>query len=724
MPRPQYDFDWQSLVDDRRDGTPASSPRNRLRWILACYAAALAVVLLRAVQLELQDGENFRRLAARPWEKTLTVAAPRGRIMARDGTVLATDQQVRSLAMHYRYLQSPPDSRWLRRRALARLTRAERRDARRVAAAERVVRDELADLHRRLAALCHIDNAEWQARAARIQVRVAALAELVNRRRLERFREQTSTLPGDSPLGVLAIASGLFSPPERLPPAEVVVAEQVAYHRLVDDLPPPVCQTIESQPDAFPGVKIIEHARRNYPHGSLAANVVGHVGSADDDPAGARVADGADASLVGRMGFERACETKLRGTPGRATEFFDARGELLSTRREQAPLPGSDVVLTLDPALQHFAEQLLDRAAHRDAAPDSPRNPQGGAIVVMDVRSGDVLTAASEPRFDPNWFAPGDARAEVVLALARQPLFDRAAKMAIPPGSVFKPLAALALLEQGVVDPQETFHCQGFLDDPHSMRCQLFRRQGIGHGDVTLAGALAQSCNVYFFHHATRLGAAPLVEWAARFGFGQPAAGDLGDQAVGQLPAADELSHAGRLQMLAIGQGMLTATPLQVARFYAAIANGGYLVAARFTHKQLPPKLTAAEPPPTGEPAAGPRIAGIDETALAAVREGLRRVVDDPTGTAHQSVHVDDVPIAGKTGTAETGGGADHAWFAGYVPADAPRFAFVVALEHGGSGAESAGTIARSLVLRMRQLGYFPAAKATTAERPFPPGKG
>jgi penicillin-binding protein 2 len=722
MPRPQYAFDWQSLVDERRDDEPSASPRRRLRWILGFYAAALAVVLLRAVQLELADGENFRDLAARPSERTVVVAAPRGRILARDGTVLATDRKAQALAVHYRYLQSPPDSRWLRRLAVARLTRAERRDRRKVAAAEQTVREELKDLQRRLATLCKIDEAEWRTRARRIQNRVTALAQLVNRRRIERYREQTSTEADDKPLGVAAILAGLFAPPERLPPAEVIVAEQLAHHRVVDELPADVCEAIEKNPDAFPGVKIVAYARRSYPLESLAANVLGHVGSTEDDP-GELAADEANEAVVGRMGIELACESKLRGRPGQAHEFTDRRGRLLSNQIARPPVSGVDVVLTLDPALQRFAEQSLDRFAHR-GQPEGRHAPHGGAIVVMDVHSGEILAAASEPRFDPNWFATGDARVADVLDDSSRPLVDRAAKMALPPSSVFKPLVALALVQHGVVDPNEPFHCQGYLNDPGSMRCQIFRRQGIGHGDVTLAGALAQSCNVYFFHHATRLGAAPLVEAAGRFGFGQPAAIDLADESAGQLPAAGELRNDRLLQALAIGQGTLTATPLQVVRLYAAIANGGYLVPARFTREAPEPQSAAGESAPQSEPDAKLRIAGIDEVALAAVREGLRRVVEDPSGTAHQSVYLADVAIAGKTGTAETGGEDDHAWFAGYVPADAPRWAFVVVLEHGGSGAASAGTIARSLVQCMCQLGYFPPRKARTAQQQFPPGKG
>ena len=159
------------------------------------------------------------------------------------------------------------------------------------------------------------------------------------------------------------------------------------------------------------------------------------------------------------------------------------------------------------------------------------------------------------PRFDPNWFASGDPRAAAVLDDRRRPLFDRAAKMAIPPGSVFKPLTALALVQNSVVDPAEAFRCQGYLDEPDRLRCQIFRHHGIGHGDVTLADALAQSCNVYFFHNATRLGAARLVDWAERLGFGRATGMDCVDEAAGRLPTLAELRANSAMQLLAVGQG-------------------------------------------------------------------------------------------------------------------------------------------------------------------------
>jgi penicillin-binding protein 2 len=182
------------------------------------------------------------------------------------------------------------------------------------------------------------------------------------------------------------------------------------------------------------------------------------------------------------------------------------------------------------------------------------------------------------------------------------------------------------------------------------------------------------------------------------------------------------LKQASDVQMFAIGQGTLTATPLEVLQMYAAIANGGYLLQPTFTRDAVVDEHARDANESSGPPA-GRKIAGLADESLAAVRAGLERVVEDAVGTAFDSVRISDFAIAGKTGTAETGGGqADHAWFAGYAPAKSPRVAFVVVLEHGGSGSTAAGTMTRHLVQRMRQLGYFPTE--VPAKDVFPPGKG
>ena len=710
--------------------------RRRMRICLVGVVVLMIGVFGRAVQLEVTEGAAFRSEAANPLVRRHSLPGVRGRILARNGTVLACDKEVLALAVHYRWLEEPAHPRWLRWTARSRLSRTGRKRPERVAAEEARVLAERAELGRRLARLSGLTDQEWDRRARRIQARVERIAESVNRRREAQW-DRRADRPSSSRVPE-AGASGSFFGKTRdfvvdvlrasmdQPPQRITVAEELDYHVIVEDVPLGLVAEVEADPQRYPCVKVVQRPRRAYPAGRLAAHVLGHLG-----PVGRKELaedEGPDAyhpeDRVGRMGIELGYEPLLRGRRGLAEELTDRSGRVLSSYRRREPEVGRDLVVTLDPPLQQAAERLLESALDRRTILSPDAVPAGGAIVVMDVHSGEILAAASAPGFDPNLFAVArGSEVSDVLGDPAHPLFDRAAKMAIPPGSVFKTVGAAALLESAAVDPDERFFCRGYLHDPDRWRCAIYVRHGVGHGEMTLTDALAESCNVYFFHHLGRLGSEPLVKWASRFGFGSATGLDLPGESSGTLPTPANIrrleGHAWRAadtQLLAIGQGSLSATPLQVVRMMAAVANGGLLVTPHVVRALGLPALddgrSATElDDPADDPiqVAPPRpIPGLSEATLSAIREGLERVVSDPCGTAYSTVRLDSVRIAGKTGTAQTGPGRDdHAWFAGYVPADKPKLALVVVLEHAGDAAEAAGPVTQRLVRQMQELGYL-----------------
>lgn len=713
------DFDWRRLAAGDEALASGEDSRGRLRWVLAALAACAAIVMARVAALEIFYGEAYRAAAAKPVRRVEPIPGARGRILARDGTVLVCDRQLSALAVEYRYLQQPPDERWLDLQARRRLPPSERRDRAKVAAERQRFAADRDAVHRRLAALCGRTPEEFRARAAEIQSRVEGIAAAVNERRRRwhdrRQAKPAKSSPVDSPEsdGRLAraarwLASLLVAPQDEAPYAPIAVAEELDHHVVFEDLPLEAVAEIAAHSKRYPGVRIVERRRRVYSAGSLAAHALGHLGP-----------DGAG-GWAGHMGVERQFESLLGGRDGQLVELAHRGGQVLSTVREREPQTGRDLILSLDPRLQRTAETLLDQALARSARQAGEES--GGAIVVLDVATGAVLASASAPRFDPSAFAARDqAELQRIFNDPGRPLFDRASRMAIPPGSTFKALSAVALLESGATTPEEAFYCQGYLHQPTRQRCLVYRRQGRGHEHVTLSGALAQSCNVYFFHFAEQAGAEPLVAWAEAFGFGAATGIDLPDEAPGQLPrpatSRAEQGHAwreGDTLSLAIGQGGLTATPLQIARLFAAIANGGKLVTPRLALRIGRPADNAApdadlddEAPPSLYTSPQP-VAGLHPETLAAVRRGLEQVVAGESGTARRTVYCESVAIAGKTGTAETGGGrADHAWFAGYAPAESPVVAFAIALEHAGSGADAAGPIAKRLVQKLDSLSYF-----------------
>lgn len=730
--RPDRFFDWHRLHAGQREPTAVVDPRRRLRVALLGFVGLLAVVSARLIQLEIREGAAFREEAAKPLSRLKHLPGVRGRILARDGAVLASDKQVQALAVHYRYLQQPPQPRWLRLTARARLSRRERRDPQRGAAEETRVMAEAAAMARRVSQLCGLNASEWNARARQIQARVERIAESVNRRReaglaLERSstgsRREAGLVDGqESEQGFWQQLRGtlldlLQSSMDQPPPERITVAEELDYHVMVEDVPLAIVAEIEAHPQRYPGVRIIEDHRRAYPGGALAAHVLGHLGAPEAQELQQIGRDGPyhPDDRFGRMGMERQYEALLHGRRGVLVEMTDRSGRVLSAYRQEQPGIGRDLILTLDSRLQAAAESLLASGLERRALFQSGAEPAGGAIVVMNVQTGALLAAASAPGFDPNWFAvdrhPAVGR---LLADPAHPLFDRVARMAIPPGSVFKVVTAAALLESSRVDAQEPFVCQGYLHSPDALRCAIYQRHGIGHGELNLIGAIAASCNVYFFHHAGRLGSEPLVDWATRFGFGQNTGVDLPQEVAGALPTSEK-SLAG-VQSLAIGQGSLLATPLQVVRMMAAVANGGRLVAPHVVDGLGLPELADDQstadladlsdgaisvPPPRPIP-------GLDAAALSVLREGLKRVVGDPQGSAYGTVRTESVEIAGKTGTAQCGDGrAEHAWFAGYAPVNKPRYAFVVVIEHAGNADTAAGPLAKRLVLQIERLGLL-----------------
>ena len=664
-------------------------------------------------QLEIGQGAAFRAEALRPIQREKPLSAARGRILARDGTVLACDRQVAAVAVDYRWLEDPPRRAWLEQQARQRLPRDQRRNSVRLAEEVEKLRQQRDDLHRRLAAFCGVDAVQWQARMRRVQERVERIAADTRRRQLEAVLAVPSPPDNASwPDRLSAALRDIFGLAHDALPAVVTVAEELSEHVLAEDIPAPAAAEIQAHAEQYPGTQIVQVTRRAYPHGCCRGESAGLCWAASSTPHAPREEirhAERDEYVVGVTGVEQQCEAQLCGQPGMAIETENHAGRVEQTAVQRKAVPGNDVTLTIDPRLQETAENLLDSAVRRTAMQYHSAKPTGGAIVVLDVRNGEVLVAASAPRFDPAVFAGDDSfRRAALLADEGHPLFHRAIQMALPPGSVFKTLTAVALLESAGLDPAATFYCRGYLKRPDQQRCAIYVRHGVGHGNVTLADALAQSCNVYFSHHAQSLPPEALVDWSRRFGFGQATGIDLPGEARGILPSPETIEklqghrwQTADTQAMAVGQGALTATPLQIARMMAAVANGGLLVMPHVVSHAGRTSGSVSGPAPQPIP-------GLTYSTLAAVRAGLSRTVADKQGTAHDALYLEQVAIAGKTGTAEISDDRpEHAWFAGYVPAEKPRYAIVIVLERAGNSSTAACPLTKRLVLKMIEAGML-----------------
>lgn len=716
MTLPRHSLDWQPVVEDVRAVRTAVDSRRRLRLLRWSFLCLALTVLGRTIQLELSQGELAREIAARPVTKEIEISARRGRILARDGTLLAYDRTGPALALHYRWLEMPANEAWLRRVARNRLPAKERRDAAKIDRAIAALEAERFELHRQLAEQCGLSSAVWQTRCRQIQERVERITQLVNERRdAVRLRKNSENSPSEqsgeptSPLMKWVHAAWQeltsFGPSsEDLTP--IIVAEALDYHVLFEDLPVETAESILERWMLHPGVRIEELRARHYPGGTLAAHAIGHLGPASAGELRTGIAGSEE--LIGRLGIERSYQDILSGRAGRERQHLSRAGDILEREQLLWPVAGEDLTLTLDPRLQLTAERLLDSALQRRTIVQDKNEslPAGGAVVVLDCQDGGLLALAAAPRFDPAHFARGDvAELSALLADEAKPLVDRATNMALPPGSVMKVVTAAALLEGKIVRAEEPFYCQGYLEQPDELRCMLFRHQGVGHEDLTLAGALAVSCNTYFFHFAPLLGGERLAQWSAMFGLGQATGIDLPNEAAGHLPTPAELRREFGMtwniadsRAVSIGQGTVTATPLQMARAIGVVATEGKLLTPHLLLRSSDGDYSSAVLP----------INALSRSTLQVLRHGMEQAVSDPAGTAHGALFDAPVPVAAKTGTAETGGDRpDHAWIACYAPADAPRVVIVVALEHAGSGSTAAGPIARRMVQQLDELGYF-----------------
>jgi penicillin-binding protein 2 len=716
--------------------------------IVVLFGAILVPILTIAGRMMHVQGRLSGRYAAefdRTSERFEPIPSHDGRILATGGEILAEDREVFALNVHYRWLEDPPDARWLRGMALSRLDRQARRDPQQIAREEERVLMMRHDLWIRLSRLSGLDKAALASRRHAIQRRVEHIYDLVERRRAK-SAEPGSDAVDDSKSSAESdlswkrvwriVVSALSTPPRREAVEPLVLREQLDYHVLLPDISTEMAVEVEGHTELYPGTRIAVATKRTYPQGDLAGHVVGYRTPLDDDAISERSQrfprgdplDYRAGDRTGKTGLERQYERQLRGLRGRRKLVVDRRGEVLRSETVREPRFGHDLVLSLSLPLQRSAEELLDDVLNHEHQDEVNGNllpiPPGGAIVALDARTGAVLAMASAPRFDLRLLVEPDAQVwQKVLADSRKPLFHRAAEMALPPGSVFKVLSAIAFLESGRLDPDREFHCQGYLDDPESYRCLIYRSFGASHGNLGLVDALARSCNVYFFAAARRIGGGPILDWASRFGFGQPTGIDLPGERAGTLPVAESQGGApprkprtgrrsqGDLQ-LAIGQGKLTATPLQVARLMAAVANGGKLVTPKLVDSAGPALVGSDGAVEAAMEAAQVHpIPDLSPRTLEWVRLGLVHVVADRQGTGYKTVRLNEVVVAGKTGTAEPGAGKpDHAWFAGYVPADRPTIAFVVVLENAGSGGHAAGPVARKFVQAMLSQGLLGAA--------------
>ena len=493
----------------------------------------------------------------------------------------------------------------------------------------------------------------------------------------------------------------------------VTIAEDVDWNDL---------SRVSVNAPALPGVTPDVGLSRVYPRGSDFAHVLGYVGPVSDYDL-SRTED-PDPLLriprfqIGKVGVEAKAESPLRGKGGAKRVEVNATGRVMRELDRREGIPGSDLQLTVDAQLQSYVQARL--------------GTESASAIVMDVQSGDLMAIASAPTFDPNLFVRGISNADYTALTEnnRRPLASKSVQGSYPPGSTFKMIVAMAALEDGLIEPEQTVYCPGHLEvSGRKFHCW----KQAGHGHVNLRESLKQSCDVYFYDLALKVGIEKISAMANRFGLGVRHDVPMSAVATGLTPTKDwkYRTHGtewviGDTVNASIGQGYMLASPLQLCVMAARLASG---TAVR---PRLIKNIDGIEQP-TGT---GPSL-GMNETNLRMMRAAMFDVVNDRRGTAYGSrIIADAMRMAGKTGTsqvrnitaAERAAGItknedlpwerrDHALFVNFAPYDNPKYAVAVVVEHGGGGSSAAAPIARDITLQALFAGEPPVEAYPTKDR-------
>ena len=682
-----------TLPDDRR---PPLTPQLALRvTVVGGFALAMfAIILFRLWFLQVLSGTQYVALAKQNRTRPVSIPAPRGPITDRNGNVLVTSRRTYAVQIVPTQLPVP----------VLNPTRAQ---LQKPPAADRA-------LYNRLAGVLGIKTTPQKCKVSGV------------------VNKQTVTYNLKLPLVSCDVAQAVF---------------QLSYQNatIATDVKPAVLYYLSERHSDFPGVTQPQVYVTSYPYGDLAAQVLGTVGPISSAELSQRNFRGLPPNeIIGQTGIESAYDSYLRGTNGAAKVEVDSLGNPIKSLSTQPPVPGNTLKTSLDLKLQQIGEASLAQSISNNAG-------AGGAFVAMDPQNGQVYAMGSLPSYDPNIFTkpiPYSVYNGLISPTSGDPLNNRAIAGLYPTGSTFKPITATAALESGVWGVGDTYDDTGQYCFSQGGLC-LTNAGHVANGVLNLQSAIKVSDDVFFYNLGAKLNADPnthpqggaLQTWARLFGIGRATGVDLPYESSGNLPdprwraaisqvelqyekkhhvACCTIAYPGQWTVgdnvnLAVGQGDVLVTPLQLAVAYAAIANDGNIVRPHIglaVENAIGDKvLQNIDPPPSSH-------ININPTYLDTIRQGLRDAAASPGGTSYAVMGNFPKQVYGKTGTAQHNGQTDQAWYACYVPATATSkpIVVVVTVEKGGFGAVAAAPVARQILSQwfFGKPGPYQAGTSTT----------
>ena len=453
--------------------------------------------------------------------------------------------------------------------------------------------------------------------------------------------------------------------------------------RIKRDVDMKTLAAIEEHLPVLTGVSYQVESKRVYPTPARASHLLGYRREISDAQLSVASDYSRPGDLVGVAGLEARYESSLRGQRGVEYVSVNSKGQIIGSledgKRDKIAKEGFDLLLSVDGGLQAFAESLMTNYS--------------GALVAMDPSDGGILAFVSKPDYDPSIMSgvtPADLWSEL-QSNPEKPLFNRASLTRYPPGSTFKMVLAAAALEEGVIDENYRISCSGGFRFGN----RVFKDLHV-HGSVNIVEAIQKSCNVFFYQLMLKVGFEKWNEYGQRFGFGLATNTDTGEETTGLLPSREDYDRRygkgrwtqGFLISLAIGQGEVGVSPLQMARYAAALANGGIVYRPHAVEFIRNKESNTVDPVPHDS-----TLVDLSPHVMGIIREGMQRVVQAPGGTGGMA-RIQGVISAGKTGTAENTHGKDHAWYIGFAPFDNPKIAIAVLLENSGFGGAKAAPLA------------------------------
>ncbi len=507
--------------------------------------------------------------------------------------------------------------------------------------------------------------------------------------------------------------------------AETSGLSQTRMFTIAEDISVDAVTQIRERQSELKGISVINDYVREYNMPGLATHILGRTGriNAKEYEANKDLGYGYN-DIIGKQGIEQWGEQYLRGTDGTTGTTKEVSGKEITVLKDTPPVPGDYMVLTIDADLQKVTEESLEKTIQNIRASSGVKPKDGadcnaGAAVVLDIKTGDTLAIASCPTYDMSRF---DEDYSQLLQNEARPMWNRAVSGQYSPGSTFKPLTAIAAIESGNLTTDEIIEDKGVykLYEGYQPTCWIWNEYQMTHGKQNVSAAIENSCNYFFYEAGRRMGIDTLDEYAKKFGLGEKTGIELNEEDTGHMASPQYKKqvvsnvtsqdwYGGDTLQAAIGQSYSLFTPVQLANYAATIANGGT------RHKVNIVKSIRSSVDGSVVKEFGPEVVehlNIDENTLNAVKQGMKRVVDE--GSASEIFVNYGIQVGGKTGTAQLGDGSNNAVFIAYAPFDDPQIAVSVVLEHGVRGTNAA-QVAKDIFDK-----YFNLSAAAETPNPTP----